>query len=100
MATRDYTRIEKEFRRVFEVCAPALALDSVENVRHYLDVAELEMAYESFVLSVLDEQVELSDADRRAQVKLMRSLRRRSGRFRSESGPRDRQTKLEFLLVL
>lgn len=70
MATRDYTRIEKEFRRVFEACAPALALDSVENVRHYLDVAELEMAYESFVLSVLDEQVELSDANRMTLLEL------------------------------
>jgi hypothetical protein len=70
MDNRDYPRFEKEFRRVFDTYSSALALESVENVRHYLNVAELEMAYETFVLSLVEEQVQLSDTDRLTLSKL------------------------------
>lgn len=70
MGKTEYERLERRFREVFRGCAPSLSDDAMHNVEHYLDVAELEMALESFLLSALEERISLSAAAKRDLLEL------------------------------
>lgn len=59
-----YRELVADFKAVFVSCSRLLTDEAVQNVEHYLEVAELEMAYESFVLSVIEEKIPLSESAR------------------------------------
>lgn len=61
MDKTEYQAIDARFRSVFDRYAAQLSKESRENVQHFIESSEAEMACESFVLSVLEEQVQLSD---------------------------------------
>lgn len=58
-----YKELESRFLKIFSRYVSALTGEAFDNVRHYIDVAELEMAYEAFVLSVIEEGVMLSESE-------------------------------------
>ncbi len=60
MEKTEYQVIDARFRSVFESHAVLLSKDARENVQHLVDAGEIEMACESFVVSLLEEQVPLA----------------------------------------
>lgn len=59
-----YMEVERKLIEILAFYAGVLKDSSVESVQHYVSVAEVEMAYESFILSLADEAVELTDEHR------------------------------------
>lgn len=59
-----YHNIESRFRSVYSHYVSILSPDGVQNVEHYLDASELEMAYESFLLSMIEEKLDLAKQDK------------------------------------
>ncbi|MFW2076595.1 hypothetical protein ACG94X_06650 [Acinetobacter sp. ULE_I010] len=47
-----------------------LSLESKNHVIHYFNVAEIEMSYESFLLSLKSEDIELNDKDANKLIEL------------------------------
>jgi hypothetical protein len=60
MNKNDYLFLEARLCSVFDNFAPQLSDEARQNVEHYIEVAELEMACESLVLSVIEEHIQLS----------------------------------------
>lgn len=60
MDKTEYQTIDARFRSIFGRYAAQLSKESRENVQHFIEATEVEMACESFVLSVLEEKVQLS----------------------------------------
>jgi hypothetical protein len=59
MDKTEYKKIDTCVRSIFDRYAAQLSNEGQENVQHYIEAAELEMAGESFILSLLEEQVQL-----------------------------------------
>ena len=70
----EYQSIDARFRIIFDRYAVQLSKEGRENVQHFIAVAEVEMACESFVLSVLEEQVQLSDDAKKELLELALAL--------------------------
>ncbi len=64
MRKEAYINAERNLVEVLDFYMAKLKDSSVETVRHYISVAEIEMAYESFVLSLVEESVELANEHR------------------------------------
>lgn len=60
-----YRAIDACLRSLFDHYSVQLSNESKENVQHYIEAAEIEMACESFVLSLLEEQVQMSIKDKK-----------------------------------
>ena len=54
-----YRSTEEDFKIAFGICRSLLSSDAVKDVEHYLEHGELELAYESFGLSLKAEGVEV-----------------------------------------
>lgn len=61
MGQAEYKGIDARFRSVFERYAAQLSDEGREHVQHLIECSELEMACESFILSLLEERIQLSD---------------------------------------
>jgi len=59
-----YRKAEAELVHVLHECTPHLSADAVGNVQHYLDNAELELAFESLLLSINQERVSVSQTSK------------------------------------
>lgn len=70
----DYQILGAQFREIFDRYAARLGSEGRENVEHFFEVAELEMACESFVLSLIEYKVKISDKDKRDLMFLSQSL--------------------------
>jgi hypothetical protein len=57
-----FRQFREEIIEVLATYNAPLAYDSAANAKHYLDVNELEMACESLVLSLMGENVPISDS--------------------------------------
>jgi len=55
-----YVELESRFLAVFLSLKPSFSTDAVATVEHYISVAELEMACESLVLSLVEESIVIS----------------------------------------
>lgn len=64
MDKSEYIKTSQRFSDIFGRYEKLLSADSKEHVEHLIDNAELEMACESFILSVIDEDVALGSRDR------------------------------------
>ena len=64
--------VERRLRHLVERVAPMLSNAARDHVEHYLEVCELEMACESFVLSIMEESAML---DVTLQVELLEVCR-------------------------
>lgn len=71
----EYKSVEASFRAVFQHLAPRLSAEAAQNVEHYLDVAEIEMACESLVLSLAEEKIFLQNDTKEELVALCLGLR-------------------------
>lgn len=60
MKNSEYKIIEHDFSVIFACYKREISGSAREAVEHYIEFAEIEMACESFVLSVLEEQIQLS----------------------------------------
>ena len=69
-----YQLVESRFRNVFARYERQLSDEARQNVEHYVGVAEIEMACESFVLSVIEEQIRLSPEARKELLQLSVAL--------------------------
>jgi len=74
MDKTEYQAIDARFRSIFDRYTAQLSKESQENVRHFIEATEVEMACESFVLSVLEEQVRLSDEAKKELLDLALAL--------------------------
>lgn len=70
----EYQSIDARFRSIFDRYAAQLSKEGRENVQHFIEAAEVEMACESFVLSVIEEQVQLSDGVKKELLELALAL--------------------------
>lgn len=70
----EYLELEKKFMVIFNHYKARLDIDSVEHVQHYVNVSELEMAYESFILSLRENGVDLFSQDAAELIKMGVSL--------------------------
>lgn len=52
-----YLHVEERFQQAIKPLITRMSDDGAQNVRHYLEVGEIEMAYESFILSIIEEQI-------------------------------------------
>ena len=59
MNKAEYQLIDARFRNIFNSLAAQLSKEGRENVEHFIEVAEVEMACESFILSVAEERIQL-----------------------------------------
>ncbi|ANH66794.1 hypothetical protein [Mitsuaria sp. 7] len=85
MNETEYQRVDARFRRVFDRYAAQLSEESQTNICHFLEVAEIEMACESFVLSLLEEEIQLSVDVKRELLDLALGLQLdRESVFRSD----------------
>jgi len=85
MNETEYQRVDARFRRVFDGYAALLSEGSRAHVRHFVEVAEIEMACESFVLSLLEEGIRLSVDVKRELLDLALDLQLdRESVFRSD----------------
>lgn len=60
MENSEYKRYEHRFGNIFDRYMRDISDEARKTVAHYIDVAEIEMACESFVLSVYEENIRLS----------------------------------------
>lgn len=67
-------RCEAEVVRLPENLRPALPADEVQSVEHLLAVGELEMAFESLVLSVMQARLRLEESEWVHLLELARAL--------------------------
>lgn len=70
----EYLELKQEFMVIFNDYKNRLDIDSVGHVQHYVNVAELELAYESFILSLREASIDLLSQDAIALVKMGISL--------------------------
>jgi hypothetical protein len=70
----EYQLVESRFRNVSERYGRQLSDEARHNVEHYIEVAEIEMACESFVLSVIEEQVRLSPEAKKELLQIILAL--------------------------
>lgn len=59
MDNTEYKSICASFRGILGRYAVQLSKESKESVQHFIEVAEIEMACESFILSLLEEKIQL-----------------------------------------
>jgi hypothetical protein len=59
MNKTEYQAFDTCFRSIFDRYAGQLSNEGREDVQHYIDAAEIEMACESFILFLLEEQVQM-----------------------------------------
>jgi hypothetical protein len=52
-----YRKAEADFKAALRECAPLLSVEALKDVKHYVENAELELAYESLILSLNEECV-------------------------------------------
>jgi hypothetical protein len=57
MMPDDYTQCERLFREAFDRCKGSMSSDAAADVEHRLAHGELEMAFESFCLSLMAEML-------------------------------------------
>ena len=74
MDKTEYQTIDASLRSIFDRYAAQLSNEGRENIQHFIDATEIEMACESFILSVLKEHVQLSDDVRNELRKLALAL--------------------------
>ncbi len=74
MDKTEYHAIDGRFRTVFNRYAAQLSKEGRENVEHFIEAAEVEMACESFVLSVLEEHVPLASVSKKELLALTLAL--------------------------
>lgn len=65
-----YESLELRVCKIFGEFSELLSEDARNNVEHYIDVAEIEMAYESLVLSLIDEKIVVSDILRKELLEI------------------------------
>lgn len=70
-----YKIIEVRLLSAVSPFAMKLSTEARQSVEHYIEVAEIEMACESFILSVLDERIELPSDTKRELQELCLGLR-------------------------
>jgi hypothetical protein len=70
-----YQATEARFRAIFKLLAPMLSVRSQENVEHFLNAAEIEMACESFVLSLIEDGVDAPSKTKEDLLKLCKELK-------------------------
>ena len=75
MDSSEYNIIDARFRSVFDRYAAQLSEESRKSVRHYIDVAEVEMACESLVLAMLDEGVAMTSDSKSELLSIALDLR-------------------------
>lgn len=75
MDKTEYEGVDARFRSIFGRYAALLSKEGQNSVKHFIDAAEVEMACESFILSVLEEEVQLSVEDKEALLGMALSLR-------------------------
>lgn len=71
----EYHALEVRFRLIFELYSDQLSKEARENVVHFINVVELEMACESFILSALEEQLPMSASVKNELLDLALSMR-------------------------
>ena len=74
MDKAEYQSIDARFRSIFNRYAAQLSNESRENVQHFIENAEAEMACESFILSVLEEKIQLPADVKRELLKIALAL--------------------------
>ena len=70
----EYRKAEQTFTEIFKTCNPFLSSEAVKDIKHYLDHGELEVAYESMVLSLIAEKVILAKAEKENLYSLATTL--------------------------
>jgi len=75
MNKTDFDAIEMRFRNILDRYAGQMSKEGRENVQHFIEAAEIEMACESFVLSVSEEKVKLTDDVKKELLDLVLALR-------------------------
>lgn len=75
MDKTQYKIIEARFQSAISPFALKLSAEARQSVEHYIEVAEIEMACESFILSVLEERIALPSDAKRELLELCLSLR-------------------------
>jgi hypothetical protein len=75
MDKTEYQTLAARFRSVFERHAGQLSKEGRENVEHFIEATELEMACESLVLSMLEERVQLSEDAKKELLDLALGLK-------------------------
>lgn len=66
----EYKLLEDRFRKIAALHLSDLSLEGAEHVNHCLDTGELEMGYESFVLSLLEVDALLPQEEKAALLEL------------------------------
>ncbi|MDF3036291.1 MAG: hypothetical protein K0S28_1565 [Paucimonas sp.] len=74
MDKSEYIKSSHRFTEIFGRYGDLLAQDSKEHVEQLLDNAELEMACESFILSIMDEELVLDSTARKDLLDLCSTL--------------------------
>ena len=67
MTPEDHSRLEARFESLIKPHFVLMDREMADHVRHYLDAGELEMAFESFVLSSIELQIGFA-ADERVRL--------------------------------
>lgn len=67
MSPEEYSRLENRFESLIQPHLGMMDDESADHVRHYVDAGELEMAFESFVLSSIEFQISFT-ADEKARL--------------------------------
>jgi hypothetical protein len=75
MNKTEYQIIDARFRGVLGRIASQLSEEGRQNVEHYIEAAEVEMACESLVLSVMEEQIPLSGDVKKELLEFCSTLR-------------------------
>ena len=70
-----YENMEARFQNAVKPFASKLSVEARQSFEHYVAVAEIEMACESFILSVLEEQIELPADAKKELLELCLMLR-------------------------
>lgn len=74
MKTNDYKLQEVKFRDFYGRYSQEISSEGRESTEHYLNVAEIEMACESFVLSLMEDEVALSIEDKSVLLSLVKNF--------------------------
>lgn len=65
-----YEKANGEVETLLEKYRSTISKDSVAHIEHYLHHDELEMAFESLALSVIEEHIEISEPDQKIMLQL------------------------------
>jgi hypothetical protein len=70
MTKEEFFFYKKKFEGLLQLVRASMTSDVLKEVEHYLDVTEIEMAFELFCLELIGENISLSQ-DRKNEVKAL-----------------------------